>query len=122
VFDLELSLKGLKKIIGGGTGVITIPLERGISTIQHYPAIKSFQKTDFGINWVDNEGIEHADFNPIWHGGDGNTLEVRQIVDVTFERLLILNEFDFSKEIFLDSGLGVMNIGENHGFYIVKNL
>ena len=61
---------------------LTLPYSLNERTIEHYPECAGYREVDLGsgtkaVELTLRDGSTTLDENPIWHGGRGNTLEMR---------------------------------------------
>ena len=61
---------------------LTVPYSLNERTIEHYPECVSYREVDLesgkkAVELTLRDGSTTLDENPIWHGGQGNTLEMR---------------------------------------------
>ncbi len=81
---ISQALDGLAQMLRpGGFVIITVPLKQG-ATIEHYPGLVSFnvnsrRTRSREIELCFESGRRELDPKPIFHGGDGATLELRVI-------------------------------------------
>jgi hypothetical protein len=65
----------------GGVLVLTVPYADIPNTIEHYPGLKSFRVLEKEgrktVEYLRTDGTVGIDENPIFHGGEGSTLELR---------------------------------------------
>ena len=78
-------LSGVRQLLAQqGFAVFSVPVEYQ-AFVEHYPGIAEWAPSPSGISWVDERGKSHADTHPIFHGGSGETLEMRQWTVESFE-------------------------------------
>jgi hypothetical protein len=67
----------------GGFVVLSAPTFHMSSTIEWYPAASSLQTVQengkYCVNWTNIRGVNYVDTSPSFHGGPGDTLEMRLI-------------------------------------------
>ena len=61
-----------------GFAVISVPLIRGLQFAEFYPELITWKTENDFVHWVDQDGHEHIDQHPEFHGGEGLTLAFRQ--------------------------------------------
>jgi hypothetical protein len=65
----------------GGSLILTVPFAKDYRTKEHYPGISSYAVVEianrFCIVTIDDKGAISLDTAPVFHGGDGETLEMR---------------------------------------------
>ena len=82
-YPVSRALSGHRALLkNGGTLVLTVPYTIGEANQEHYPWMVSYLPLQLESGrWVvigkDVEGNIHQISNPIFHGGPGNTLEMR---------------------------------------------
>lgn len=84
-FPLSNALEGSFNLLKpGGTLICTMPWTTWQSSIEHFPWMTSYSvheqlNGDHVVLGVDSTGSKRRVENPIFHGGPGNTLEMRKI-------------------------------------------
>lgn len=123
VVNLEKSIIGLEKLVKkGGFVVISAPMIKAGVTIEHYPDLQNFRvNADKSIIWKDSKDEIFQDPSPIFHGGEGNVLEIRIISRSHLERLLINYGFIISSSEAFDEGYGIFPL-ENDGFILAEKI
>jgi len=61
-----------------GFAVVSVPLIRGLQFAEFYPELSTWKTENDFVHWVDQDGHEHIDQHPEFHGGEGLTLAFRQ--------------------------------------------
>lgn len=65
----------------GGCLIFSVPYTRTAQTVEHYPGLNEFEILDFGGKKIlvnrDEAGALQVYDNPVFHGGEGATLEMR---------------------------------------------
>jgi SAM-dependent methyltransferase len=101
------SIRGLYSLLRpGGFVIATVPYSYSDINREHYPWMVSYKARHLGDDkWdvvgLDSNSIERVVNNPVFHGGPGNTLEMRLL-----SRQVLLNEF-------VSSGFEDVNLDEN---------
>ena len=73
------ALMGLHQMLKQtGFAVISVPLIRGLQFAEFYPELITWKTENDFVHWVDQDGHEHIDQHPEFHGGEGLTLAFRQ--------------------------------------------
>jgi SAM-dependent methyltransferase len=121
VLNLDKSIVGLAKLVKkGGIVVISAPMVNAGATLEHYPNIQNFKVNSFrSIDWWDAQGNVHQDFSAIFHGGDGNILEIRIISKEELQQKLVQNGFIIRPSHFFDEDLGIPQL-DNEGFIVAE--
>jgi|694.fasta_scaffold19824_5 hypothetical protein len=84
-FPLHNSILGSFNLLKpGGHLVLTMPWNTWQDSVEHYPWMVSYsvhQVSDgiYSVIGIDQSGSERIVTNPVFHGGPGNTLEMRKI-------------------------------------------
>ena len=117
------ALEGLLTILKpGGFAVVSVPISGVTEVVEHYPGLRSFKTLEDGtVEWTDSMGIRHHERNPVFHGGDGLTLELR--IFSANEMMSGLTEVGFGSvmELVPRPDLGVFDIG-NAGVFLARKL
>ena len=78
------AFQGVNRILNErGLLFLTLPYSLNERTIEHYPECVSYREVDLersgkkAVELTLRDGSTTLDENPIWHGGQGNTLEMR---------------------------------------------
>jgi SAM-dependent methyltransferase len=102
MFPFEKAILGSFDILKpGGWLLLTTPYFKGASFVENYPWMKSYLVSEDGVV-TGNDGIDETVIvDPIFHGGPGNTLEMRifspeilnlSLKQVGFENIKFLEE------------------------------
>jgi hypothetical protein len=114
---LALNIRGLYEILKpGGELIVSVPIVREAGeTIEHYPGIQDYkvEKVENGYRvWGIFDSGNRLINNPIFHGGPGNTLELRRFSkqgfrsSLTKEGFIIVEEIDGDLEFGIPAGTG----------------
>ena len=114
-------LEGLLTILKpGGFTVISVPVSGHAATIENYPNLARFTILASGyVEWTDEMGMRHHESNPVFHGGDGLTLEFRIFSASEIMAALIEVGFESVVELIPRPDLGVFEIA-SPGVFIVR--
>lgn len=88
----------LKLLKPGGTLILTVPYSQQTSTVEHFPWMRGYrvEKQLTGeyvvIGSDENQKERHVE-NPVFHGGPGNTLEMRLFSKQDLEQQLLNSGF-----------------------------
>ena len=102
----------------GGFAVVSVPVNDN-EFREHYPNIVSWQRDGDSILWIDREGTERRDTAPCFHGGTGDTLELRVWSDGSFQESLIRAGFRSVEAAPVVPSLGVPRV-PRMGVYIAR--
>ncbi|OFV97027.1 MAG: hypothetical protein A3F68_03150 [Acidobacteria bacterium RIFCSPLOWO2_12_FULL_54_10] len=66
----------------GGLLILSVPYTLNDRTVEHYPECIDYEKVPqenglVGVRLTFRDGSKRLDTKPVWHGGQGNTLEMR---------------------------------------------
>lgn len=80
-------LQNMKRLLRTGGGIIlSAPTSHFSDHVEWYPSHRSLaiikQGDEYVVEWQNLKGCKYVDRAPIFHGGPGNTLEMRQISHV----------------------------------------
>jgi SAM-dependent methyltransferase len=115
---LSNSILGAKKILKpGGWLILTMPWTKFGNSVEHYPWMRSYDLDEMGdVFGISISGERIKIDNPIFHGGSGQTLEIRfmslySLIDLLhlcgFEQISVLDQDDLENGISRNGG----NIG-----------
>ena len=77
------AFEGFNRILkNGGLLILTVPYSLNEHTIEHYPECTGYREIDQedgkkAVELTLRDGSTRLEENPVWHGGQGNTLEMR---------------------------------------------
>jgi len=114
-------LEGLLTILKpGGFAVISVPVSGNPETIEHYPGLKRFEILESrAVEWTDEMGTRHHQSHPVFHGGDGLTLEFRIFSASEIVATLVEVGFESVLELFPRPDLGVFQIA-SPGVFVAR--
>jgi SAM-dependent methyltransferase len=96
---------------------MTAARAKGAPTIEYYPGLKTWKENEGRVEWLDDNGDIHTDFEPEFHGGGGQTLAFRQWGMGDFCARVIAAGFKAIGDIPANPELGVPEI-EDSGIFI----
>ena len=126
---VDIALTGVVNLLSqDGFAVLSVPntsLRRGMTavrakgdpTIEYYPGLKTWKENEGRVEWVDDNGDIHTDFEPEFHSGGGQTLAFRQWGMGDFCSRVIAAGFNAIGDIPANPELGVPEI-EDSGIFI----
>ena len=114
VDDAIRNLSGLLSV--GGFAVVSVPIFAD-QFHEHYPEIVSWQRDGESLVWFDREGTTRHDDAPRFHGGPGDTLELREWSDASFQESLIKAGFRSVEAAPVVPSLGVPRV-PHMGVYV----
>jgi len=88
------AFEGTRRILKtGGLLFLTVPYSLNEETVEHYPECTEYEEVDLddgrrGVRLTLRDGSTVLDENPTWHGGAGNTLEMRVLCQRDLWKLL----------------------------------
>lgn len=115
----ERAIANIKELlVAGGFAVLTVPV--GESDFkEHYPGIVSWEKVGRSVRWVDQSGRLSQDDAPVFHGGVGDTLELREWDDRSFREAVLTSGFASVEAAPVIPSLGVPAV-PRMGVYIAR--
>lgn len=101
-----------------GFAVISVPIGGATTpTHEYYPGLVDWREEFGHVVWRDENGIEHVDDDPEFHGGAGQTLAFRLWGGLDFCERFVNAGMRVVNEVLPCPELGVPPL-ENHGVYI----
>lgn len=119
MFPVARALEGMRRVIRpGGVLVLTCPYVLFGPSTEHYPWMTDYVvQSDGTVVGIDRLGAERKIQEPFFHGGPGNTLEMRllaldvlldELDRVGFSQIQVLAESVPHLGIFPTGGMGVI--------------
>jgi hypothetical protein len=107
---VEAGISGLLSLLSStGFAVISVPVDYPAFK-ENYPGLVGWQGSEGGVTWTDEDGFERHDESPTFHGGSGDTLELRQWTAETMEDALLRNGFSRLERLPALPSIGVPRI------------
>jgi SAM-dependent methyltransferase len=103
----------LKLLKPGGVFIFTVPYAKGpLETQEHFPDLHKFEiaetKDGSQLHNITKDGVKQVFKNPVFHGGEGTTLETRLFSEYSVQQELYMagfKEVTICGEAFLEFGI-----------------